>query len=100
MGLFIHTLACFGFVFIAGHSKISLPLREWLSRRANRNDSAAQFSLALIECAACLSFHVGWATSLLGFRLGLGYLWLDAAVLAFYSCGTSLILGKFVGIVE
>lgn len=100
MSLFIYTISVLGLAFIVGHSKISVPFREWLADLRERRNYVAGFFLEMFECAACFSFHIGWIVALCGFRLGYGALLLDAAVLALYSCGASLLLGKFAGIVE
>lgn len=95
MNLFIYTFAVFGLAYIVGHSKISLDFRTWLSTKS-------RWAIELLECVACLSFHTGWISYLLGVRIvgSYGPWWLDMIVAALYTCASSLVLGKFVGIVE
>jgi len=89
-------LACFGFAFSVGHSKISLPFREWLAQRGSQ--TAAWF-LAFVECPACVSFWCG----LLGGMLYVEPIaavprWLWAFELAFATCAVSFILAAVTGL--
>lgn len=70
-----YLLAAFGFAFIVGYAKISLPLRAWLARegkyqRWNRALEAYQWYdsrfvelrrwlVDLLQCPACLGFWIG-----------------------------------------
>lgn len=95
MNLLVYSFAVFGSAWVVGHSKISLPLRTWLAARS-------KFLIDLLECVGCLSFHVGWITWLTGIRLtgSWGHPWLDVAVAALYTAASSLVIGRFAGVVD
>lgn len=119
--LFIFTFAAFGFCWAVGHSKPTLPLRTWLARatEVQHNDIhlgetddrqvmvadpslpaggryvAAWLLLVLMECPACLGFHVGWIAHVTG-RVHVFSSWYMAA---FYVCAINFILGKFTGLI-
>lgn len=95
MNLFIYSFAVFGLAWVVGHSKISLPSRTWLAARS-------KFAVELLECVGCFSFHVGWISWLIGVHLTgtWGPPWVDMIVAALYTATSSLVIGRFVGIVE
>ena len=109
LALFVYTFAAWGFCWVVAGSKISRPLRElvaYFAAPATRSSTVrvvASFTLALLECPACLGFHVGWITGLV---LGRSYLTgVDLAVaaitLGFYTTGVNIyILGRTTGIME
>ncbi len=67
----IYALAAFGFAYIIGFSKISLPFREWLEI-FGRRFAPARWLLALIECPACVGFWWGVALANTPWALALG----------------------------
>lgn len=94
--LLIYLLAAFGVAFVVGYSEVSLPIRERLAARPRAGIWAAK----LMECPACLGFHIGWAYAV-GFRpefLPSG--WGAVALLAFATAGSNLILGRIVGLIK
>lgn len=55
-------MAAFGFAFIVGHSKISLPVRQRLDPGVplrGWGDALRVLFLVLIECPACIGFWFG-----------------------------------------
>jgi hypothetical protein len=73
--LALYALALLGFAFIVGHSAISLPFREALAILGARF-APARWLLKLIECAACISWHVGfWYALAKGARLSTAFVW-------------------------
>lgn len=98
MGLLVFTLSVFGLTFVIGQSKASYPLRTWF---AGTDLGASPFGrgvvLGLIECPACLGFHLGWIAFL--FRLTppeLTTWWISAL----FCCATSLLLVRAAGLDE
>lgn len=102
--LFAFTIAVFGITFVVGASKISLPFRTWLGRQSEttaHNDVIASWALALLECPACLGFHLGWIAVAVGLAphvFGDGVL--GAVFCAFYCCASSLLLARLAGLDE
>lgn len=103
ISLLIFTLAVFGATFCIGASKISLPFRTWL---APDNEATGlrffvrRWLIALVECPACTSFHLGWLSVLLGVAPicfhGVG----GVVIASFYCCATSLLLARLAGLDE
>lgn len=102
LAVFGYTIAAFGYAFVVGHSKISLPAREKLAEIAfeeglRQRKSVASWFLALIECPACIGFWIGLFS-------GAGLSWyrdtaalgciLASVFLAFYTCGMNFILAR------
>jgi hypothetical protein len=119
----VYTLAAFGFAFIIGFSKISLPFRQWLSNNIEQQDCPVgeactrlelrpaqricRWLLALLECPACLGFWTGLLCTVVG-HLGLAAafglfgwpLWLAAFFLALYTSATNFIIGAITRLIE
>lgn len=100
IALTIYVFAAFGLAYIVGHSTITKSIREWMFNRGaeSRWLIAAIVSrtfILMIECPACLGFHVGW---IVGWRCDLGFV--DAITLGFFTAGTNLVLGKITQIME
>lgn len=83
--LIVYVVAAFGLAYIVGHSKISLPVREWIAR------TKLAWFLELIECPACLGFWIGLVAS---FFLGTNWF-----VWALFTSGSNFLLGKFSGLI-
>jgi len=78
--LLVVLLGAFGFAYIAGHSKITLPLRAVLGGVPGGTDEsgavrlpvpgmlgpAGEWLCALLECPACLGFWTGAALAFFG----------------------------------
>lgn len=99
----VYTIAAFGFAYALGFSHISLPLRFWLGDLIGTSRIAV-WTLRLVECPACVGWHIGfWGTWLAGW---LNVQWLFgrgffiALLAAFYTCGTNLLLARVMGLVE
>jgi hypothetical protein len=84
MSYVLAILAIWGLSWIIADSKISLPIRLWISLRGPPWGTRA---LSFLECPACTSFWFGLATAILFLDLR----WL-AIPFALASCGTSLVL--------
>ncbi len=96
--LLVYALASFGFAFIVGWSKISLPFRMWLGAR---NQLAVVWLLALVECPACLSTWTGFAAGAWAWKHGLTAPlgWFTSMwVAGLFTCASSLILARVVGL--
>lgn len=119
-------LAAFGFAFVAGHSKISLVMRELLDglpavdiggSRYHADGRVEEIKVhpaipplipyvgpwiaALLECVGCLGWWLGFAAGATGFVPLLtheGWL-IDGLFLAFATSAMNLLLAKYVGIV-
>lgn len=91
--------AAFGFAYIVGHSKISLPFRMTLDPVSGtmRFRFVRTWLLALIECPACLGFWQGLLFGALVRPTWNPYHW---SVLALITCATNLILAKVTGLLE
>lgn len=94
--LVIYTVAVFGLAYVIGHAEVTRALRETLHDGPGPLPRTRRLVVVLMECPACL-----------GFWLGLGFgLWAPplAAVsplsLAFYTCGSNLLLARYVGIMR
>jgi hypothetical protein len=93
VALLIYTIAIFGFVYIVGHARISLPVREWIAT------TPFAAVLALIECPACLSWWCGLGAGFGGFApIPFPSLTVAAFALAFYSAGSSYLLARLTGL--
>lgn len=91
MSLFVFTICVFAITYIVGHSRASLPIRKALDR------PGLSWTLALIECCACLGFWVSTGAFFLHLAPAELHTWWVAAL---YGCGTSLILAKYTGLME
>lgn len=113
--LLLHLLAAFGVSYVIGHSRISLPIRNWIGgwveggrtvlgkqvapateaaaiAKRNTMQHAAAWFLTLVECYACSGFWVGFAYGVAtakGATTTLTY--------AFAACGSNLLLGLLSG---
>lgn len=96
-------LATFGFAFVIGHSKLSLPFRMILdpgNRIETFEQSARMWLLMLLECPACIGVHIGFW---IGLFPKVFYVEAPAAIprllwaveLALASCAVSFLLAKF-----
>ena len=101
MALVVHfvayLLAAFGLAFVAGHSEISVQLRDWIHKRGR----VGYWLVKMIECPACLGFHIGWIYAL---AVRPDFLiiepWKAAALLAFSTSGSNFVLGRITGLIE
>lgn len=96
MSFIAYSFVAFALSWGLGCSKLTYDFRIWLSTRS-------RFLTTLVECVGCSGFHLGWIGYLLGARLfdvPFGPWWIDMAALAFYTCASNLIIGKWVGVVE
>ena len=85
-----YLLAAFGVAFTVGHSEITLGAREALDRRG----IVARWVVRLMECPACLGFHLGWIYAL---AVGSEF---HPVTLAFLTCGSNFILGRLTGLIK
>jgi len=95
-------LATFGLAFVIGHSKISLPLRTLLdpgNKIETFEQSMRWWTLELLECPPCVSWHLGLWYGLLGPSRGDSRV-LEALILAFAATAVSFILGVFTGLIH
>lgn len=119
MPLLMFFLASFGFAFVVGHSKISLPFRQWLGGWVEGSavpDVASgevighvvthkaalpggAFAVALLECPGCLGWWLGAAAALVGLVSLPFSFWVSVAVCAFATSAVNLLLAKLVGLV-
>ena len=98
--ILVWSVCAFAFSWVLADSKISYPLRTWLANKARGgpvtfSKVAASFFLSLLECVACTSFHVGWIAQLAGVTPF--HAWWMAAL---FTCGSSLLLAKYVGMLD
>jgi len=101
MALVFYTFAIFGSAYVIGHSAITLPLREWISRSPS---SLAAVFLALVECPACLSAWLGLFSGLAALYYAAATFaawpsWAVPLAFAFYSAGTSYVLARVTGLI-
>jgi len=95
--LVAYLLTTFGFCYVVGHSKISLPVRELLSKAL-----LGRMLLALVECPACLGWWVGLLTAgsyppLTPFPVFPHETWLNVFAWAFATCGAHYLLACWSG---
>jgi hypothetical protein len=90
----VYAVAAFGFAFIVGHSRISLPARALMQTVGERLLPIAalpfRFVLMLIECPACLGFWEG-----LAYALAFHPSWASWWELALFTSGSNFLLGRF-----
>lgn len=103
IALVLYLLAAFGFAFVVGHSKISLPLREAL---ANNARGFRLWLVALLECPGCLGWWTGaavgwfWAGAVMSVAAPISLAQIGCSVLlAFATAASNLLLAKYVGMV-
>lgn len=95
-------LTTFGFCYVVGHSKISLPFRELLARWAERPrlvNHLLLVPLSLIECPACLGWWVGLAAAwhnLVPFSLAQNP-HINVVAWSFATCGAHYLLATWTG---
>lgn len=105
IALVVYTFAAFGFCWIVGGARVSLPFREWLAEMRERKNIPAQIFLELIECPGCLGFWVGFLIGLVGLLRGVPWLppptgpWI-LSVLGFYTAGVNFCLGRATGLID
>jgi hypothetical protein len=90
--LFVYSFAAFGLAYIAGHARISLPIRQ-----AWQDAGLSAFLLELVECPACFGFWIGVGATVAA-------IWLGAdtplvALLPFYTSGSNYVLGRATGLI-
>lgn len=123
MFLIIYFLAAFGFAFIVGFAKISVPFRQWLhdavrfekepgflnSTEVRRPLWGLQiWLLALLECPACLGFWIGVAVGcaerslgvIAAFGLSSWPVWLAVLFLALATSASNFIIGALTRLIE
>lgn len=103
MTLLIYTLAAFGFAYVIGHAKISLPIRTLLQPEESDKSLFAVLRwwiLMLLECPACVGFWLGYWTAAfypaifrphLGIFVGIPF----CLVVALFTCGTNFVISRF-----
>lgn len=115
-------LGGFGFAYITGHSKISLPFRVLLGGAEAPVDSEGNpvgppraplipyvgpFLITMIECCACQGFWVGAAIGAVigvpdGFMIGFPYPMIAIVWLISFGCvvsGSNFIIGRATGLI-
>lgn len=124
LGIVIFAFAAFGLAYVIGYSKITLEIREWLAEPVEYLNTkvtdahgpgleqgtayrppllAARWLLALMECPACLGWHIGfWASIVIERQANSGFLnaLLNALLFAFFITGTNYILGRYTGLIK
>jgi hypothetical protein len=98
VSLIIYTLAAFGFCWGVGHSKLTLPLRssmDYYTRTRVLGRGPVYLTLLLMECPACLGFHVGW----IAYALHVAPVFTSWYTAAFYTAGVNYLLGRVSGLI-
>jgi len=104
--LVVYSFTVFGFVYVVGHAEITQPARDALFGSGGITPGLAvrRFILNLIECPACLSWWGGFITSCSVFYYVLAAPFWPATLItfafAFYSAGTSFVLGRLTGLIS
>ena len=114
----LYILASFGFAFVVGYAKISLPLRSWLARTCHAQGTdlvlvpfsdERRWLVDLLQCPACLGFWIGAGFVVVDARffgataaLGLDHLPAVALVLIYglATAASNFILGALTGLIE
>jgi hypothetical protein len=104
MRLLLLVGAAFGLAFIAGYSKLSLPLRVLLdpgSKVDSVADVARAWLLMLLECPACIAWHVGFWLTLFGpdWAAVVAPGVFSAVVVGCFCCGAVFLLGRLSGLI-
>ncbi len=88
-------IAAFACSWICAEAKISLAFREALDTAKHKKVFGAALLLTFVECPACTSWWLG----LFGYLAGVAPFgsWWQAA---FFTCGSSLLLAKYVGMLD
>lgn len=92
ISLIVFALTVFGIAYGIGHTKASLPFRRIIA-----SVDKSGFTISLLECPFCLGTHLGWIAFLLHLTPPVLTSWWVAA---FFSATTSLLLGKYVGLLD
>lgn len=87
----VSALTAYGIAYVLGQSTITLGIRQFLFGL----DGLGRFFVNMMECPACLSFHLGWVGCLLGFGP-----FTNALQSGFFFCGTSSIIALLTGITQ
>ena len=98
----------FGLAFIAGQSKISLPIRKLIEPPVDASGLGPRLRLLLldwIECPGCLSWHVGFDLFIFGVLpypegWSVVQLLVGGTVLGCILAGTSMFLAKVSGLID
>ncbi len=94
----IWILGTFGFAYILGSSRLTLPARVWFAATIAKESPNVRrlglFFLNGIECPACLSFHIGWIAGMAS-----GYRWFSF-VIACIVTGSSYVLARLTGLMD
>ena len=80
--LLVFTLVCYGFSYIVGSAKISLPFRTWLATKS-------KWAIDFAECPACVGTWTGLFVAIAGFVPSELSNWWTSAL---YVCASNLIL--------
>lgn len=114
LALLIYSTCSIGFAYIVGHSLITRAVRGFLFGQttpeeriaANHGeeipiDSPRRWIVALLECPACLGFYEGLITGWF-IQDFVPFLpaWGTMGLLALFTCGTNLIFGKLLGLMD
>ena len=91
ISLLTWTIAAFAFSWVLAESRVSFPLRSYL----HSTGPIGAWVVTLLECTACSGFHGGWIGQLLGVAPFTSW-WMAA----FYTCGSNLLLAKYIGMFE
>lgn len=122
LGIFVLIFAAFGLSFVIGYSKLTLAIREWLATPVKLKQlevvekipigensanvighpvrpplAVAQWTLALMECPACLGWHVGfWMSIVVSVQAQAHWTQAiaDAIMFGFLITGTNYFLGR------
>ena len=113
--LIFFTMACFGLMYVIGHSVISLSIRERIARLSASSPGGTVgmpsnlprwrfWLITLIECPACLGFWIGLAAGLFGYVPILVLLSpiphpILAIVWGLYIAGTNYVLAKLTALI-
>lgn len=105
ISLLVYAVASFGFAYIVGHSKISLPMRQMIDPGAPTVEMtggkvARGVFLMLLECPACLGFWTGlFAALFLNVWPDVSHLGSPLAC-ALFTSGSNLLLSKLGGLLD
>lgn len=92
--IMLYVLTEFGFVYVLGHSTITLALRETMHDAIGPFRATRRLLVQMIECPACLGFHIGW---IVGLVAGLGW---RSILAGFFTSGANVVLGKFTRLMD
>lgn len=96
IALAVYTLAAFGLAFVLGFAEITVAARDWLMKKG----VVLQWFVKLLECPACVGFHIGLWYALVASPEFMVTLKGGPVELAFFTAATNFVIGRSTGLIQ